>query len=40
MVVAVKIPNHPNQKFFQCDGYLPIVSLDFVPDSSYPLRVG
>ena len=40
MVVAVKIPSLPHQKFSHYDVDLPIVSFDFVPNLGYPLRVG
>ena len=40
MDVAVKIPNHPHQNFFHCDVDMSIVSFNFVPNTSYPLRVG
>ena len=40
MVVAIKIPSLLHQNFSHCDVDLPVVSLDFVPNLSYPLRVG
>ena len=40
MVVAVEIPSRLHQKFSRCDVDLPVVSLNFVPNLGYPLRVG
>ena len=40
MVVAVKITSLLHQNFSRCDVDLPVVSVDFVPNSGYPLRVG
>ena len=40
MVVAIKIPSLLHQNFSRCDVDLIVVSLDFVPNLGYPLRVG
>ena len=40
MVVTLKTPNLPLQKFFHCDVDLLVVSFDSTPRSDYPLRVG
>jgi hypothetical protein len=39
MVLTLKTPNLPLQNFFHCDADLLVVSFNFVPRSSYPLRV-
>jgi hypothetical protein len=40
MVLVIKIPNPLHENFFHYDVDLLVASCDFVPWSSFPLRVG
>jgi len=40
MVVAIKIPNHTHQNFFNYKFDMLIVSFDTMEESGCPLRVG